>query len=253
MLALKYQVQSVTYVTLTEAHDACLLVGNEGLRQRRGSRDYPHTYDLGEEWHQWTGLPFVFARWIVRKDLDRQAAAVLEDALYGGLQDWADGLFRSATAARRADASSGHPGVHAGYGILSASLNSGPWSASGMLLSNSICSRGANPGDISCTMSSHQRRQSTGRGSKPFWTASWSAGVNAGAASHTPASTSMPGILRSNSLPLSCQDTVPLNPGCLPARHTWCGFGPWCRRLWQDAAARAVPVQRRARGDRGLD
>jgi chorismate dehydratase len=98
VLALKYQVQSVTYVTLTEAYDACLLVGNEGLRQRRGSRDYPHTYDLGEEWHQWTGLPFVFARWIVRKDLDRQAAAVLEDALYGGLQDWADGLFRSATA-----------------------------------------------------------------------------------------------------------------------------------------------------------
>ena len=40
----------------------------------------------------------MFARWIVRKDLDRQAAAVLEDALYGGLQDWADGLFRSATA-----------------------------------------------------------------------------------------------------------------------------------------------------------
>ena len=29
-------------------------------------------------------------------------------------------------------------------------------------------------------MSSHQRRQSTGRGSKPFWTASWSAGVPLG-------------------------------------------------------------------------
>jgi chorismate dehydratase len=98
VLALKYQVQSVTYVTLTEAYDACLLVGNEGLRQRRGSRDYPHTYDLGEEWHQWTGLPFVFARWVVRQDMDRQAAAVLEDALYSGLQDWADGLFRSAAA-----------------------------------------------------------------------------------------------------------------------------------------------------------
>jgi chorismate dehydratase len=94
VLVLKYQVQSVAYVTLADAYDACLLVGNEGLRQRHGVRDYPYTYDLGEEWYQWTGLPFVFARWIVRKDLDRQAAAVLEDALYVGLQDWADGLFR---------------------------------------------------------------------------------------------------------------------------------------------------------------
>jgi chorismate dehydratase len=96
VLALKYQVQSVAYVTLADAYDACLLVGNEGLRQRRGVRDYPHTYDLGEEWHQWTGLPFVFARWVVRQDVDRQATLVLEDALYTGLQDWADGLFRSA-------------------------------------------------------------------------------------------------------------------------------------------------------------
>jgi chorismate dehydratase len=98
VLALKYQVKSVIYVTLADAYDACLLIGNDGLRQRRGARDYPLTYDLGEEWHQWTGLPFVFARWVVRQDLDRQAAAVLEDTLYVGLQDWADGLFRSAAA-----------------------------------------------------------------------------------------------------------------------------------------------------------
>jgi chorismate dehydratase len=98
VLALKYQVQSVTYVALEDDSDACLLVGNEGLRQRHGVPGYSHTYDLGEEWHQWTGLPFVFARWVVRQDLDRQAAAVLEDTLYVGLQDWADGLFRSATA-----------------------------------------------------------------------------------------------------------------------------------------------------------
>jgi chorismate dehydratase len=99
LLALKYQVQSVTYVTLADAYQACLLVGNEGLRHRRGVWDTPHhTYDLGAEWHQWTGLPFVFARWIVRKDLDPRAAAVLEDALYVGLQDWADGLFRSAAS-----------------------------------------------------------------------------------------------------------------------------------------------------------
>jgi chorismate dehydratase len=71
-------------------------VGNEGLRQRHGVPEYPYLYDLGAEWHQWTGLPFVFARWVVRQDLERQATLVLEDALYGGLQDWADGLFRFA-------------------------------------------------------------------------------------------------------------------------------------------------------------
>jgi chorismate dehydratase len=95
VLALKYRVQSAAYVTLADPCDAFLLIGNEGLRQRHGVWDYPHTYDLGEEWHQWTGLPFVFARWIIRKDQDRTEAAVLEDTLYAGLQDWADGLFRS--------------------------------------------------------------------------------------------------------------------------------------------------------------
>ncbi len=99
VLALKHRVQSVAYVTPDDAYDALLLIGNEGLRQRRGlwdrPQDYPHTYDLGEEWYQWTSLPFVFARWIVRKTIERKEAAVLEDTLYEGLQDWADGLFRS--------------------------------------------------------------------------------------------------------------------------------------------------------------
>jgi chorismate dehydratase len=95
LLALKYHVSPAAYVTVEEANDAFLLVGSEGLRQRHGVWDYPHTYDLGEEWYQWTGLPFVFARWMVRKTLDRKDVAVLEDMLYVGLQDWADGIFRS--------------------------------------------------------------------------------------------------------------------------------------------------------------
>ncbi len=94
LLCLKHQVQPQAYVTLEDPYDAFLLVGNEGLHQRRGVREYPHTYDLGEEWHQWTGLPFVFARWLVPNDLDSQKVAELEEALYVSLQDWADGLFR---------------------------------------------------------------------------------------------------------------------------------------------------------------
>ena len=94
LLNLKHQVQPQSYVTLDDPHDAFLLMGNHGLRYRRGVRGFPHRYDLGEEWYQWTGLPFVFARWVVRQDMERADTVVLEDALYTGLQDWADGLFR---------------------------------------------------------------------------------------------------------------------------------------------------------------
>jgi chorismate dehydratase len=94
LLGLKYQVEPEGYVTLDDPHEAFLLMGNHGLRYRRGVRGFPHRYDLGEEWYGWTGLPFVFARWVVRQDMERMDSVVLEDALYTGLQDWADGLFR---------------------------------------------------------------------------------------------------------------------------------------------------------------
>lgn len=64
---------------------ACLLIGDEAIRHRKQvvtGRDSPHelgsragggrlthVYDLGELWHRQTGLPFVFALWIVRKEL----------------------------------------------------------------------------------------------------------------------------------------------------------------------------------------
>lgn len=50
-------------------NDAFLLIGDEALIHRRGVKDYPHVADLGEVWHKWTGLPFVFARWMVRTNL----------------------------------------------------------------------------------------------------------------------------------------------------------------------------------------
>ncbi|MCH7548600.1 MAG: menaquinone biosynthesis protein [Candidatus Krumholzibacteriota bacterium] len=50
-------------------NDAFLLIGDEALIHRNGVKGYPHTADLGEVWHRWTGLPFVFARWVVRNDL----------------------------------------------------------------------------------------------------------------------------------------------------------------------------------------
>lgn len=50
-------------------NDAFLLIGDEALIHRRGVKDYPHVADLGEVWNKWTGLPFVFARWVVHRNL----------------------------------------------------------------------------------------------------------------------------------------------------------------------------------------
>ncbi|MGE3536429.1 MAG: menaquinone biosynthetic enzyme MqnA/MqnD family protein [Candidatus Tectimicrobiota bacterium] len=95
LLVLKHQLADFIPVTMGEPHAACLLIGNEGLRQRHGRPGYPHLYDLGQEWSEWTRLPCVYSRWMVRKDLERTDVLLLEDALYTSLQDWADGLYHS--------------------------------------------------------------------------------------------------------------------------------------------------------------
>lgn len=94
LLRLKYQIQRVTYVTLQEPYDAVLVVGNQGLRQRRGVRGFPHQYDLGEEWYAWTGLPCVFSRWLVRQDVESKDKALLEDALYVGLEEGVNAMYQ---------------------------------------------------------------------------------------------------------------------------------------------------------------
>ena len=93
VLRLKHQVQSVSYVSLQAPYDAFLLIGNDGLRRRGGARGFAYSYDLGTEWHAWTGLPFVFSRWVVRKDVDPQAIALLQDTLYVGLEVGVDALY----------------------------------------------------------------------------------------------------------------------------------------------------------------
>jgi chorismate dehydratase len=45
--------------------DAALLIGDVAMRARREGL---LVMDLAEEWHAWTGLPFVFALWCVRAD-----------------------------------------------------------------------------------------------------------------------------------------------------------------------------------------
>jgi chorismate dehydratase len=47
-------------------HDARLVIGDAALKLS-GSLDYPFQYDLGHEWKNWTGQPFVFAVWVAQR------------------------------------------------------------------------------------------------------------------------------------------------------------------------------------------
>lgn len=48
--------------------DAVLLIGDRAMSPPREA--FPIVWDLGEEWVSWTGLPFVFAMWVGRKDAE---------------------------------------------------------------------------------------------------------------------------------------------------------------------------------------
>ena len=47
-------------------HSATLLIGDEAMKEAKTFEG--NIYDLGGLWHKHTGLPFVFALWITRKD-----------------------------------------------------------------------------------------------------------------------------------------------------------------------------------------
>ena len=93
LLSLRHGVEPEELVSSQDPHDGILLVGTQGLRHRRVAREFPNRYDLGEEWLRWTGLPFVFARFVVRSDLPKESAMVIEDSLYTSLLDWSDDLY----------------------------------------------------------------------------------------------------------------------------------------------------------------
>ena len=56
-------------------HDAGLLIGDPALMVDRA---HYHTLDLAEEWIRYTGKPFVFAFWAVRRDALREVSPSLD-------------------------------------------------------------------------------------------------------------------------------------------------------------------------------
>ncbi len=78
--------------------DALLLIGDGAMRMRHQRPEgFTHTLDLGADWLEWTGLPFVYAVWAVRSGLD----GAVKDELRGFLESsLAAGLANLSTIAR---------------------------------------------------------------------------------------------------------------------------------------------------------
>lgn len=86
-------------------HDAVLVIGDPALLL--GARgEYPYQIDLGLEWKQWTGLPFVFAVWAARRSADPAAVRHIHEALLAS-RDW--GLAHLEDLAARAAEVTGLP------------------------------------------------------------------------------------------------------------------------------------------------
>ena len=64
--------------------DAVLLIGDRAMKACLPG--FTHAYDLGQEWFDWTGLPFVYAVWAVREGVDlRGVDRALQQARDHGL------------------------------------------------------------------------------------------------------------------------------------------------------------------------
>jgi chorismate dehydratase len=70
--------------------DAVLLIGDRAIVDGSVDKGIVDIWDLGERWFHWTGLPFVFAMWIARPDVQTvEVAPVLNASRDDGLRQLA--------------------------------------------------------------------------------------------------------------------------------------------------------------------
>jgi len=97
----------------TEPHEARLVIGDAALRLHDAAEQdspwptmYPYRYDLGAEWKQWTGLPFVFAVWVAQRRTSVHASMAAHASLLAS-RDW--GLANLPSLAAQAAGATGVP------------------------------------------------------------------------------------------------------------------------------------------------
>jgi len=86
LFADRWNVSGHEFVSTGEDHDAALWIGDPAL-ERRSSGLYAYQYDLGKAWKDLTGLPFVFAEWVIRTDVPRDQADQLERRLVNATRE----------------------------------------------------------------------------------------------------------------------------------------------------------------------
>ena len=78
-----YWKKEVAFTTdINTATDAIVLIGDRTFGQKES---YPFVYDMGEEWMNFTGLPFVYAAWVANKEIDPSFVKEFNEALSIGL------------------------------------------------------------------------------------------------------------------------------------------------------------------------
>ncbi len=66
--------------------DGVLLIGDEALKAKKeGIKGFPVVTDLGEEWYDWQGTPFAFARWMVKRALDKKIKSIISRSIQNSL------------------------------------------------------------------------------------------------------------------------------------------------------------------------
>jgi chorismate dehydratase len=63
-----FQVPEISVEECIEQRQPALLIGDRALKMSKRCPPGCRIYDLGELWYQYTGKPFVFALWIVRRE-----------------------------------------------------------------------------------------------------------------------------------------------------------------------------------------
>ncbi len=62
---------------------AALVIGDRAIEMQT---EFPYSYDLGEAWNDYTGLPFVYAAWVSNQPLDNTFLTLFNEALSNGLE-----------------------------------------------------------------------------------------------------------------------------------------------------------------------
>ena len=87
LLEQRFGVRPREYADLEAAHlDAFLLIGDDALVTHNRIDGFPYVYDLADVWWEWKQLPFVFAMWMVRRDLAPEVKHSLAEALRRNLE-----------------------------------------------------------------------------------------------------------------------------------------------------------------------